>query len=444
MKNKFSIGDSEKSRILSLHESVKKNHGTSLYNENLLTEKKETVNKPLIQESKPQKNIKKIVRLSENELVDIIGKILNEQRKGRGGQLTGSRNRPKGDDLTIPNWKGRFNGKVKFGGDIEKQAIAQNVISEGTDLTVATELSKMSNIRQETEFITPKPIIVNTSQNFDLDSPKLTDDAKRTIDNDLRSTIPQGQEEEYYNFLKGKTIIVKAFSSRDSDPNAIENGNYGPCRKEGTTKAEYNQCLSQKRAENVVTYLKKLDFLKGVKFDPQGMGETCDSGNCWKKKGDKIDPKDTQFDRRFEIEFPKYQGESESITTGGQDDVIKKVNITIGVDGKTKKVQGFKINGQPAVTTQVLKDIGIQDDFGNKSYITKIGRKNGQLTVDGRNCGVPSDEPTSEKFSSEMLRKTPYKYWSPLTTYYDSVEKVIDGKETKLYLLKDYYFALAR
>ena len=41
MKNRFLITNDEKSRILSLHESVKPHHGTSVYNNSLLTESKQ-------------------------------------------------------------------------------------------------------------------------------------------------------------------------------------------------------------------------------------------------------------------------------------------------------------------------------------------------------------------------------------------------------------------
>ena len=113
---------------------------------------------------------------------------------------------------------------------------------------------------------------------------------------------------EYIDFLKDKTIVVRAFSSRDGDPDAIQNGAYKPCQVSGSKRSEYNQCLSEKRAQNVVEYLKTASngVLSDINFKAVGMGENCKSGNCWKPGKKNHSSKETQFDRRFSVNFPKW------------------------------------------------------------------------------------------------------------------------------------------
>jgi len=68
MKNRFIITNDEKSRILSLHESVKPQHGTSVYNNSLLMESKE----------KEKKELKKVLDLDDegkvNKFLDTLQK----------------------------------------------------------------------------------------------------------------------------------------------------------------------------------------------------------------------------------------------------------------------------------------------------------------------------------------------------------------------------------
>ena len=43
-----------------------------------------------------------------------------------------------------------------------------------------------------------------------------------------------------------------------------------------------------------------------LEFNPKGMGENCDSGNCWKPGKENHDSNQTAMDRRFEVKLPKY------------------------------------------------------------------------------------------------------------------------------------------
>jgi hypothetical protein len=94
----------------------------------------------------------------------------------------------------------------------------------------------------------------------------------------LKSYIEQVKG--YGDFLKGKTIPVRAYASRDNDPSEKVQGRFTPCKGFGDgTRGQYNQCLSQKRAEKIVELLSS--ELPDLKFNPQGMGETDSFGPGW-------------------------------------------------------------------------------------------------------------------------------------------------------------------
>ena len=161
--------------------------------------------------------------------------------------------------------------------------------------------------------IAPEPFVINTKQNYLYDKPGLTPAAKKAIDTQIfEELFEEGgtRMKEYIDFLKDKTIVVRAFSSRDGDPDAIQNGAYKPCQVSGSKRSEYNQCLSEKRAQNVVEYLKTASngVLSDINFKAVGMGENCKSGNCWKPGKKNHSSKETQFDRRFSVNFPKWDG----------------------------------------------------------------------------------------------------------------------------------------
>ena len=161
--------------------------------------------------------------------------------------------------------------------------------------------------------IAPEPFVINTKQNYLYDKPGLTPAAKKAIDTQIfEELFEEGgtRMKEYIDFLKDKTIVVRAFSSRDGDPDAIQNGAYKPCKVSGSKRSEYNQCLSEKRAQNVVEYLKTASngILSDINFKAVGMGENCKSGNCWKPGKKNHSSKETQFDRRFSVNFPKWDG----------------------------------------------------------------------------------------------------------------------------------------
>ena len=171
--------------------------------------------------------------------------------------------------------------------------------------------------------------VVETKKNFDFDDAVLTQDAKDVIDSEIVqkwNRIPENRKEGYLNFIKDKTIDVKAYSSIDALSNFKVSGKYAPCRKPNQLRKEYNKCLSQARAEKVVEYLKTIanGAFKDVNFNPIGEGETNQfSGLKWDNEatpkigsgGQQIDKSspystdETQSDRRFEVKFPEWSVE---------------------------------------------------------------------------------------------------------------------------------------
>lgn len=110
--------------------------------------------------------------------------------------------------------------------------------------------------------------------------------------------------EGYKEFLSRKRIIVRAYASRDNDPSAKVQGKYRPCKGFGDgTRGQYNQCLSQARAEKIVELL-SAEF-PDLKFNPQGMGETDSFGPGW-TESDSPTTTQTQPNRRFDVIIPKF------------------------------------------------------------------------------------------------------------------------------------------
>ena len=164
--------------------------------------------------------------------------------------------------------------------------------------------------------------VIETKNNFEYDSATLTLDAKKAIDNKINekfNSIEPKYQTGYLNFIKNKVIPVYAYASIDDDSNAKDGGNFTgngadgqSCSVHGKGKGlryEYNQCLSEARAQSVVDYLKTAnnEMFNKIKFNPQGLGETCEfSKNCWTPKNPVSNPDATYLDRRFSVNFPKW------------------------------------------------------------------------------------------------------------------------------------------
>jgi hypothetical protein len=165
--------------------------------------------------------------------------------------------------------------------------------------------------------------VVDASKNFEKDQAILTQAAKDVIDEKIVVTwnsIPQYRKEEYLQFLEGKTVTVNAYASIDALSNFPDGGRYAGCSTYGVGKGprvDYNQCLSEARANAVVAHLKTIadGAFANVNFVAVGKGET----NEWSKlvwdqsripltKDVKSPHSEEELrpDRRFDIAFPEY------------------------------------------------------------------------------------------------------------------------------------------
>ena len=116
---------------------------------------------------------------------------------------------------------------------------------------------------------------------FEFDSPDITENAKNEIKAGLDRLVgkleEEGAYEQYINSsIKGKDIIVNAYSSIDAKSDEVGGGDVSDCSPGGTTtRAQYNLCLSQKRAETIVNYLKSEfpEIFGETNLIAKGMGE---------------------------------------------------------------------------------------------------------------------------------------------------------------------------
>jgi hypothetical protein len=140
---------------------------------------------------------------------------------------------------------------------------------------------------------------------FIFDTIELTSEVQSEFDKKvelLKSYLEQVKG--YSDFLKGKTILVRAYASRDNDPTKKVSGKFTPCKGFGDgTRGQYNQCLSQKRAEKIVKLLSS-EFPE-LNFKPRGMGETDSFGPGWTTNNSPT-PAQTQPNRRFDVLIPKF------------------------------------------------------------------------------------------------------------------------------------------
>ena len=163
--------------------------------------------------------------------------------------------------------------------------------------------------------ITPRVFSFAAGDMFNFNRATITPDAidelNQQIINPIRSMEIQDRN-AYIQKLNNTPITVTAYASRDDDPS--ESPYYTDetkiklhqsCIGENT-RGEYNQCLSDERAQAVVDYLSTTvsDIFGGVTFNSVGGGENCDSGNCWTKGKKNHKSATTQFDRRFELTLP--------------------------------------------------------------------------------------------------------------------------------------------
>lgn len=143
--------------------------------------------------------------------------------------------------------------------------------------------------------VTPTPINFELVDVFDYDSTDVKDpESYQNSINDLIVSINTAykqskEKDKFIKELNGYKIV--GYASQDNDPKENKIGKLDSCQKT-KTRGEYNQCLSEKRAEKVVNDINEKLSSLGINFKSEGMGETTQfGGNGWSdgKQDDDID-----------------------------------------------------------------------------------------------------------------------------------------------------------
>jgi outer membrane protein OmpA-like peptidoglycan-associated protein len=164
----------------------------------------------------------------------------------------------------------------------------------GTEVTIGGSSKKTTP--------TPTNISLDITEPFVFDKTELKPEAQDKIDkfisnlNGYLKTYPK-----YGKFLLQNVPLIIGYSSRDKDPNDRIIGKLPACQSSKTI-GEYNQCLSQQRANTIANMIKEKT---GIVMTPIGKGETTEFGPGWtKEKSTTTDQ--TQPNRRFVIKIKDY------------------------------------------------------------------------------------------------------------------------------------------
>ena len=155
---------------------------------------------------------------------------------------------------------------------------------------------------------------------FEFDSPDITENAKNEIKKGLDRLVGQLEEEGAYeqyinSSVKGKNIIVRAFSSIDAKSDELGGGSVPGCKGGKVIRKEYNLCLSQKRAETIVNYLNSEfpEIFGDANLIAKGMGELKSKNSVNlpyshpKQKAHRESKRiSTREDRKFTIKMPEF------------------------------------------------------------------------------------------------------------------------------------------
>jgi len=134
---------------------------------------------------------------------------------------------------------------------------------------------------------TPKPppdtitqdFTFNVEDPFEFDKPDITPEAKKAIKRELSRLYDLNDEgllDQYIKYkINGKQIVVNAYSSIDAKSDELGGGGVKECNPGKVTRAKYNLCLSQKRAETIVNHLNTdySDIFGEANLIAKGMGE---------------------------------------------------------------------------------------------------------------------------------------------------------------------------
>jgi hypothetical protein len=162
----------------------------------------------------------------------------------------------------------------------------------------------------------PNPISIsfNLTDPFIFDTTNLTEEASKKFDDFIEKYNSEKKTHsdiwpDFLEFIKNNGgVKVIGYASQDGNPNDRDGGRLPACSTYGVGKGprnQYNLCLSIERAKIIKDkIIEKIPELKDS-IVSEGLGETCNFGPCW-TKNNRVTPRDTRENRRFEVIIPKY------------------------------------------------------------------------------------------------------------------------------------------
>ena len=224
-----------------------------------------------------------------------------KEYKGIGLYANQRESVPMGNVFNNGNFVGRINKKILGIVEIGAMELALGkvgLVNFGRDNTNTPDFAS--------EKIKLDLVDVFEFDTIDMKDPSGYQEVLEKFKNDLADGIESmtGLKE----FLEKQNLVVKGYASRDNDPTEQQQGKFSGCKGYGDgSRGQYNQCLSEKRAEKVAQDLQNIfDSLKvNANIKSKGFGETAKFGPAWTKENP-TKPEDTQGNRRVTFNIPKY------------------------------------------------------------------------------------------------------------------------------------------
>ena len=224
-----------------------------------------------------------------------------KEYKGIGLYANQGESVPMGNVFNNGNFVGRINKKILGIVEIGAMELALGkvgLVNFGRDNTNTPDFAS--------EKIKLDLVDVFEFDTIDMKDPSGYQEVLEKFKNDLADGIESmtGLKE----FLEKQNLVVKGYASRDNDPTEQQQGKFSGCKGYGDgSRGQYNQCLSEKRAEKVAQDLQNIfDSLKvNANIKSRGFGETDKFGPAWTKENP-TKPEDTQGNRRVTFNIPKY------------------------------------------------------------------------------------------------------------------------------------------
>jgi hypothetical protein len=256
---------------------------------------------------------------------NIIKSLIGEQADYEPGMKTDRQ-----ISMEVPYWGGKRKGELNFMGvytgvpmfaKLKNRKLVSD-LGRGETLFITSKSTAPRLVKKDVPDVpdVPDVEVVNIEIKMDLQDPFIFDTTNLTKDavvnfKDFIETYNSVKNEnegvwsEYLNFLKENAPIeISGWASIDDDPEELMFGGFSKCNlSKKQLRKDYNKCLSQKRAEKILSLIEEqLPELEGL-FKPVGHGETDQfNGVRWTKDKDPSTD-ETAPNRRFSFALPKFE-----------------------------------------------------------------------------------------------------------------------------------------